>query len=258
MRHASRLGLLTLALVALAVDARAQPLPPDVTPAEFKCMSVTSRAIKKFVAKTFKCVNKCLGSHPLSDPECMPPYASATLTCVGIERGAAANLRNAILKRCDVATGGDCPECYSGGDCSAMGEAEARPVSIGAQLDVMIPGVVCERAGATIGERDCQVRTIKTLGKFATQVYKCSERCVKDALQGEHAFSECTNPFSPTMDACLTRYRERASDTIDNWCGADSPNGAECPVPYPDGTDWTALTQIAFVGLYAEPTYCAQ
>src|SRR5688572_25060587 len=127
MRDASAMACLSFVMLALCAPiARAQPFEPDVTTEEFRCMSVTSRASQRFMKNRFKCITKCFQRYwrlQAVESECLPPYSGATLDCMEGDDGTDARLTAAIVKKCDVARGKDCPECYSGGDCSPTGEA---------------------------------------------------------------------------------------------------------------------------------------
>ena len=110
--------------------------------------------------------------------DCFAPYNGATLTCIADPiKGAEAKFQLAITKNCPTA---DCPECYSGGDCSAAGDG-TRVFSFENQFDSFIPGVFCEQPGADAAETTCQRNTSKTLWKAWGSVFKCYDKCNKNA-----------------------------------------------------------------------------
>lgn len=253
--------IVVLPLIVLIADARAQPFPPDVTPAELKCMNTVSRASGQFVMKRFKCITKCFQKFwegEVPETACLPPYEGDTLVCVGAQRGTEAKLMNAVLKRCDVARGGDCPECYSGGDCSATGEATSRPTNLGGMIDAFVPGVFCERAGAESPEQNCELRAAQAIAKLAAQTNKCAVRCVDDAIAGVVDFAECSDYTSPTMTTCLSRPVAKATLTIEIACGTQGAIPDGCPGPYPAPDTWVFLMEFGFTPYFAAGTYCAQ
>src|SRR5262249_12434069 len=105
--------LVTVALVAalvlwLATAARAQ-----VTDNESKCQIGTSLAQGKFVTEQAKCLIKCEQGGPQErEPKDGLLHAGATATCVQLATTKAEAREQSKCRK-------DCPECYSGGDCTA-------------------------------------------------------------------------------------------------------------------------------------------
>jgi hypothetical protein len=104
----------------------------------------------KFVGAKAKCVSKCFATYwkglTGTPDECYAPYGGATLACIdGL--GRAEDIFEAyLLKYCVQASDADCPECYSGGDCTVA--AGDRVADREAVVDSFIPGLVCETSGA--------------------------------------------------------------------------------------------------------------
>jgi len=273
-------GFVSLALVGTAA---AQPAAPAVNDVEFKCMVSTNKAGSKFVGAKSKCISKCLqtywkGDGP--DTDCLPPsYGGATAQCIDDtssldKKGAEDKFRNAILKACDPATkaGTDCPECYSGGDCSTSGEATTRVQNIEGQIDSFVPGVACDRAGATPEEQKCELNTAKVLAKFAGALNKCYDKCFSNARKGLAVMANC-DPNAATPDAALAECKSKAftksESGVNKQCrgvGESAPgaNDGTVAVPdcaagtnnYPDGTTWSNLVDLAVSGTTVT-TYCA-
>lgn len=259
-------GFVSLALVG---TASAQPASPAVTDAEFKCMASLSKGAGKFVGSKAKCVSKCLQNFwkgQGSNLDCAPPYAGTTAECVNDtvldKKGAEDKFRDAIRKACDPTfkPGTDCPECYSGGDCSNSGEATNRVQTVEGQVDSFVPGVACEQAGADVAEQKCQLNTAKVLSKHVASINKCYDKCYSNARKGTITFASCvTPPSDPTTSLCLSKASGKAIAGIDKKCNQVVPNAnPDCPGPdqYPDGASWTNLVNIVIEGNV--PTiYCA-
>jgi hypothetical protein len=260
MRYASALLALVLG-AALVRMASAQPLEPDVTTEEFRCMAVTSRASQRFVKNRLKCVTKCFQRYwhlQAAEVECLPPYAGATLECIAGADGTEARLTAAIVKRCDALRGKDCPECWSGGDCSAAGEASARPATLAPMIDALVADVFCERASASLDERDCQLKTSKYLAKLVRNAGRCSDVCAAQARAGTVAFAECLDRASITMAACLAALAVRPVHAIEVACHAEFADPDGCGDPYPTATDWSTRAETEFAPPFGGPTYCGQ
>jgi hypothetical protein len=267
MKYLGRVSLLAGAAVALAAPlALAQP-----TEAEFKCEAAVSKNGAKFVKAKAKCIDKCLtafwkGDQPESD--CLPPtYGGVTAECIDDTvldaKGAQDKFRNAILKACDPATKdtNDCPECYSGGDCSTSGHATSQVQNIEGQVDSFVPGVACERAGADVDEQKCQKGTAKALVKQVGSVVKCYDKCKKNEFKGLVSPGVCDPPASdPATQACVLKGNDKATAAIDKICSPPPPKTIarpDCPTPdqYPSGAQWVNLVDIAISG-NIPTTYC--
>jgi hypothetical protein len=262
MRHAVVLGVATLVLsAAVPHTASAQPLEPDVTTEEYRCMSVASRASQRFVKNRFKCVTKCFQRYwalQSVEAECVPPYAGETLACIAAADGVDARLTAAIVKKCDVARGKDCPECWSGGDCSASGEAGARPDVLGPPIDALLGEVFCERASAAQDERDCQLKTSKYLAKLVRNVGRCADVCAAQARAGAVDFAQCLDASSPTMGVCLAALRARPVAAIYAACEDKFADPDGCGDPYPAADDWAAIAESTFLPELGGPNYCSE
>jgi len=261
--------VISLAVLA-AVSARlasAQPAPPAVTDAEFKCMASTSKAIGKFWNAKTKCVVRCLdkfwdGLVPESD--CLAPYGGATAACVRdtvlFAKGAEDKMTIAIRKACDPTfkAGTDCPECYSGGNCSANSFAGDRTAEIENMVDSFVPGVFCERAGAFYPlEMRCQTTTAKRIAKYVGAAGKCYDKCTSIARKGLIPFGDCTPPASDAVtQACLAKATATAAYDIHHDCDPPPASPDNCGAPYPTGEEWTNLALVAVEGIVPS-TYCA-
>src|SRR5258705_6227459 len=101
----------------------AQPAPPDVNDAEFKCMYGSAKAEAKFAISKTKCAIKCLASYwkglAATPNDCFAPYGGVTAACIDDPssgpRGAEDKFALYMTKYCVLASGADCPECYAGG-----------------------------------------------------------------------------------------------------------------------------------------------
>lgn len=252
-------GVLALVSAPLAFG---QPL----TDAEFKCQAKVSKAAAKFVDKKAKCASKCLqdfwkGKHS-NEADCLAPYGGSTAECIDDtvtdKKGAEDKFRDAILKSCDPGTKSntDCPECYSGGDCSTSGEATNRVQDIEGQVDSFGPGVFCERAGATKEEQKCQLNTAKTLAKHVKGINKCYDKCFSNARKGKIDEATCAPPASdPATAECVNKADGKSIAKIDKKCADIGASPDNCGGPYPDGASWVNLVDIAITG-NVPGTYC--
>jgi hypothetical protein len=261
VRRALLAGFITFAYAGLA---GAQAFP--VTDAEFKCQQSVNKAGSKFVAAKAKCVSKCLTNAwkgVATFPECFPPYGGPTAECVNDTvldtKGAEDKFRIAIRKACDPTfkVGTDCPECYSGGDCSESGEATDRVQNIEGQVDSFVPGVGCETAGADPDEQKCQLNTAKVLSKYVGGANKCYDKCFKNLRKGLVPTGACFPPVAdvPTQD-CLNKAANKAILGADKKC-VDIGANPDCPGPdqYPSGAQWVNLVDLA-IGGTLQTTYC--
>jgi hypothetical protein len=262
--------LAVVASFALASVASAQP---ELTDAEFKCQGKVSKAGSKFVAAKAKCASKCIQLFRKNVPgdgyddinDCYAPYGDATAKCIVTDplkpgKSAEEKFAAAIKKSCDLATkpGADCPECYSGGDCSDAGEAGDRVQNVEVQVDNFGPSVFCEQPGADDAETKCELTTAKTLGKLVGAINKCYDKCNSNMRKDVIADGECTppTPNDQTTTDCLTKARDKAVLGIDKKCTllAALP---DCTLPddYPDGAAWVGVVDLAIQG-NVPGTYC--
>jgi hypothetical protein len=239
------------------------------TDEEFKCEQAVSKGGAKFVSAKSKCVQKCLANYwkgLVPESDCLPPYGGSTLdacitdTVLGL-KGAEDKFRITIQKKCDPGfkAGTDCPECYDGGDCSASGFAGNQVQNIEGQIDSFVPGVACERAGASDEDQDCQTATAKALTKQVGSVVKCYDKCKKNEFKGLIPAGSCTPPVSDTAtQTCVTTANNKAILAADKKCGTigviPDCSGGESN-DYPNGTQWVNLVDIAISG-NIPTTYC--
>jgi len=248
----------TVAGLAMAQGARAQPAAPDVTDLEFSCMHYLAGYGAKFAYARLKCVTKCMQGvwKGYGDPaECSPPYGGATASCMVDSvynlKGAEDKYRLVILKKCDPVykPGKDCPECYNGGDCSETGAASDWVQNVAGQTDSFVPGVFCEGTGAQYTEQTCQRSTAKGVAKYYAAATKCYDKCYLYARRGIGTFAECAPPATDGgTNGCLTAANAKYRAFIDQEC--HKPGALpECgPFTYPDGTQWLDLTRIWLEG----------
>jgi len=261
-------GIRIAVIVAVGTLLVAPHVYAQSTDAEFKCEQSTNKAGVKFVGSKSKCVQKCLtnawkGLNPFSD--CSPPsYGGATAECIigsGLLKSAEEKFALAIQKACDQTLNPklDCPECYTGGDCTiATGEAGARVQNIEGQVDTFVPGVGCEQAGATKEEQKCQQSTAKALTKQVGSLNKCYDKCIANARKGLIPAADCNPPASDlATSTCVGKADTKTILAIDKVCVGDFK--ADCSGPdsndYPDGASWTNQVDVAITG-NVPTTYC--
>jgi hypothetical protein len=237
VRRAVILG--SLASLLLAPLALAQ----DVTDAEFKCMQGLDKASAKFVGSKTKCALKCFGNawkvpqvEPFSD--CDPPYSGLAANCIIDDpakpaKSAEEQFSAAILKICDPASNpkNECPDCFSGKDCSNTGEATNRVQFVEGQIDTFGPLVFCERPSATKDEQKCQLNTAKVLSKYAAATTKCYDKCQSSLRKGT-ADGTCDppSPSDTATVACISKAQGKAIPGVDKLCtGVPAPKGPSDP-----------------------------
>jgi hypothetical protein len=266
-------GFRIAVIVAVGTLLVAPRVYAQSTDAEFKCEKSVNKAGAKFVGSKSKCVQKCLanawkGVNPFTD--CDPPsYGGTTAACIITDplkpgKSAEEKFAAAIAKACDDSADPthlklDCPECYTGGDCTiATGEAGARVQNIEGQVDGFVPGVGCEQAGATPEEQKCQTATAKALTKQVATLNKCYDKCIANARKGLIPASSCNPPASdvPTSE-CVGKGDTKTILAIDKVCvGAAIP---DCPNPDDyggqNGASWTNAVDSAITGNIPS-TYC--
>lgn len=245
-----RAGLTTVvaggALLALTLmgppSAGAQALNAD----ECKCQTASGKAQGKFAAAKAKCVSKCeagerKGTNPGTD--CVPPYAGTTAECVTKAEGKAA----AKETKCK-----DCPECYSGGDCTLDGTN--RTAETEGDVDLFVPLIFCDDTPSdddlNDDEATCQQQQAKNLGKFAAAKANCYAKCRKKECKGTPVGS-CTPPASdPDTQACIAKAEAKCVDKLTTAC----PDPPECNAL--TAAQLCALAEAAVDGNDAS-TYCA-
>jgi len=259
-------GLRIAVIVAVGTLLVAPRVYAQATDAEFKCEAAVNKAGPKFVGAKSKCVQKCLTTAWKTNTgfsDCYPPYGGATAECIihnPLKPGKSAEeaFTAAIVKACDQSVNPklDCPECYSGGDCTT--ESTDRVQNIEGQVDSFVPGVGCEGAGATKEEQKCQSSTAKALTKQVATLDKCYDKCEANARKGLISQASCNPPASdPATAACVSKGDDKTILTIDKVCVGDFK--ADCSAPdandYPDGASWVNLVDVAITG-NIPGTYC--
>lgn len=260
MSRACALTFGLLVVTALASTAAAQPAPPDVNGTEYLCMKDAADAGAKFLYARTKCVIRCV-KHVWRgdglDADCHPPYGGKTAECLV---RAETKFVKKFVKGCDqtLDPDDDCPECYSGGDCSASGDAASRASSLEADSDAFLEGLLCERAGASRLEQKCQQVTAKAVAKLFGVRMDCYERCFNITRDGNPPMSDCLPPPAhlPT-DACLTSVALKYLEDIDERCAGPSEAPDGCSGGYPSAPAWDNLSAIWVAGNVI-PTYCSE
>ncbi len=258
MRHAIG-GMVTAGLLAGLVlgpvAANAQ-----LTKDESKCQTGSASAIAKFVAAKQKCITKCeagarKGSNPATD--CNPPYAGTTATCIQDPiKGAEAKAKAAIAKACTK----DCPECYSGGNCTT--EANTRVAATEAQVDLLATVVYCDDSASpdqlTKAEAKCQDGAAKGLAKFVGSKSKCYSKCESAEASGKLPPNSCNPPVAadPKTAACVAKAEQKAQAAIDKGCVPPKGESPECYGSSVTGAFLVATTEAAVDGTLPA-TYCA-
>ncbi len=255
MRHLVK-GVLAAGLViGLGVPVAQAQLTKD----ESKCQTGGAGAIAKFVAAKQKCITKCeagarKGTNPESD--CVPPYGGATATCITDPiKGAEAKAVAAFQKACSK----DCPECYSGGNCTT--EANNRVMTTETQVDVLVSVVYCDDSGSpdqlTTLEAKCQDAVAKTLAKFVGAKSKCYAKCEAAEAAGKLPPNSCNPPVAadPKTAACVDKAEGKSVAGIDKACAPPKGESPEC-YGVQNGTSFTATVEAA-VDSTLPATYCA-
>jgi hypothetical protein len=256
MKHALG-GFVAAGLLAGLVMAPATHA--QVTKDESKCQTGGSGVIAKFVAAKQKCITKCeagarKGQNPATD--CDPPYAGTTAACItdpvkGAEAKAVAGFQKACSK--------DCPECYSGGNCTT--EANTRVTNTETQVDVLVAVVYCDDSasgdGLTTLEAKCQDATAKTLAKFVGAKSKCYAKCETAEASGKLPPNSCNPPTAadPKTAACVDKAEAKSIAGIDKACAPPKGESPECYAGS-NGTSLTGLVETA-VDSTLPGTYCA-
>ena len=243
-RMAMVVGVLGVAFVGYASPAWAVH-DSDVTNDESKCQIGTSLAIGKFITDKAKCLIKCnQGARKSLNPasDCSPPYAGATATCVGLAESKAESLEQSKCAK-------DCPECYTGGDCTA--DSTARVDDAEAQVDILVPLVFCDDSGSGDGlngaEAKCQDTVAKTLSNFAKKKLNCYAKCRKAEHAGTAAPGSCDPPATDqTTIACIDKEEAKTPFLIDKKCDSNVSPSADAPECYTtNGSGWMGLVEAA-------------
>lgn len=266
MKGALLAGVASFALTSVASAA-------TLTDAEFKCETGVSKAGAKFVGAKTKCGIKCISSFRKNVAgdgyddinDCYAPYGGNTAKCIVTDpakplKSAEEKFGAAIKKACDGATkpGAECPQCYSGGDCSDSGEANDRVQNIEGQVDSFGPFVFCEQPGADDAETKCELNTAKVLSKQVASLNKCFDKCNSNQRKGTIPPGSCApSPSDPATQTCINTASNKSILAINKKCG-DVGAVPDCSAPddYPDGASWVNLVNTAITGNQPS-TYCS-
>jgi hypothetical protein len=231
----------------------------QLTKDESKCQTGGAGAIAKFVAAKQKCITKCeagarKGTNPASD--CSPPYAGTTSTCINDPiKGAEAKALAAFAKACSK----DCPECYSGGDCTT--EANTRVASTETQVDLLVSVVYCDDSASPDGlnkaEAKCEDSTAKTLAKFVGSKSKCYAKCESAEAAGKLPPNSCNPPVAADAKTatCVQKAESKSTASIDKACAPPKGDAPECYGSSVTGAFLTDTVEAA-VDATLPATYC--
>jgi len=229
---------------------------PDLSKDEVKCQLGTSLATGKFITDKAKCLTKCeqgarKGQNSAAD--CVPPYAGTTASCVQNAEGKAQGLEQSKCAK-------DCPECYTGGDCTA--DSVARTMGTEGQVDILRALVYCDDSGSgdglTKGEAKCADTVAKTLSNFAKTKLNCLSKCRRDEDKLKVPVGACNPPPSdPKSSSCIQKATDKAVLLIDKQCDPAVNPKAEAPECFAgqNGAGWVALVESAVDGGDAD-LYC--
>jgi hypothetical protein len=219
-------GVLAL---GLTTAARAQP-----TDDESKCQIGTSLAVGKFITEKAKCLIKCeQGFRKSANPraDCFTPFGGATATCVQLATTKAEGLEQSKCQK-------DCPECYTGGDCTA--DSVTRVADTEGNVDTLNVVVYCDDApsvdGLNAAEAKCQDTVAKTLSNFAAKKLKCLSKCRSDEHKGNATGSCAPPPSDLKASGCIGKNTTKAIALIDKKCDAAVAPKADKPECYGTAT----------------------
>ena len=243
-------GGATLAVaLALPLTAGAQ-LSTD----ECNCETQTGAAQGKFAAAKAKCLAKCnqgarAGNNPATD--CTAPYAGTTQECVN----KAETKAEATETKCK-----DCPECYSGGNCTA--DAGTRTATTETQIDGFAFLVFCDDGASPDQTNDdeakCEQEAAKAAGKFAAAKAKCYAKCRAAECKGKIPAGSCTagavtDPTGKTQD-CISKNEAKCVAKIGQKC-TDPPECYTNPLVNPPTNLCNAVESA--VDANDASTYCS-
>jgi hypothetical protein len=237
-------------LAAVAGHAQAQIFEP-LAPLELKCQLAVAKAEAKFVNAKTKCVAHCFydfwhSGSMSSYADCLPPYGGETATCIDDPLKGAEARYSGLIAKCALPTK-DCPECYSGGDCTA--EAASRPPTVGSEYDPFVPAIYCERSSAMPQEQKCQLNVAKQIAKLVALEHKCYAKCQSNAVKGLNSAEACQPPASDGItQLCIGTAKAKTALAIDKKCDdAEVPHSTpECDdaSTYPNGEAWADVATL--------------
>jgi len=204
-----------------AMVLSAQPAAAQPSSDELKCQTQAGgKIIPKFVLKKSKCIVKCeqlarKGKGMATD--CDAPYAGDTAACIAKEEGKSE--AGYGKGKCAV----DCPECYSGGNCTT--EGMSRTAITEAQVDTVGPLVYCDDSGSpdmlNADEGKCQDGSAKTLSKHVLKVAKATAKCVKkgntDCAPGPTRNAELEAKIADLSGKNAAKIDDKCSDKPECW-----------------------------------------
>lgn len=216
-----------VALCMLPASSGAQ-----LTKDELKCQVLGAGTLGQYVGGVQSCIVKCVagarkGKNPESD--CVPPYAGDTARC--IDQPQTGTEDKAIVKFERGCENG-CPDCYQGGECSAV--AVTRVLDASVQIDGVVPVIYCDESGSPDGltklEGKCQDNALKQVAKFASKKLKCYSKCENDEFRGSLPPGSCLppTPADARTAACITNAESRATAVIDKACAPPKGEAPEC------------------------------
>jgi hypothetical protein len=226
MKTTVRLRVGTAAM-ALGFVIAAAPADAADTADEVKCQAGTSVRVGKFILKKMNCIGDCwadafFGGDPA---DCSTPFGGATFGCVN---SSVNSMTGSIQNVCN----GDCPECYSGGDCSA--EADTKIANAGAHVEALAADVFCDDSasgdGLTAFELKCQRVVAKAVTSFDARKHKCYSKCRKLEFKGAIPAGSCSPPATdPYIQECIAKLELKYATVIDDKC-LDEPECGSYPV----------------------------
>jgi len=249
---ANRAGFLMLAgMVVLLTGKMAVAVhDADITDDEEKCQIGTSLAQGKFVAEAAKCAIKCQQAARKGGnaADCVPPFGGATLQCINLAETKAEGLEQSKCAKV-------CPECYSGGDCTA--DSISRTTNNLSQANTFGALIYCDDSGSGDGltkvEAKCADTAAKTLSKYVAALGKCGQKCAANEHKGKIPVGSCVPPASDAKtQTCINAATTKATSLIDAKCG-DTP---DCYLPTLDsGAELTGAVGAVVQAAYGA-TYC--
>ena len=235
-------GVVVLAAALVAGSASAA-----LTGDESKCELTASKTVAKFAGKKVKCLNKCWSHLRKGDPAICEPAGSRDVDTQGCIDEAEAKSNAGQLKKCTA----DCPECYSGGDCTA--DASSKTATAESLIDTQDSGsaaVHCNGGTVSKDQGKCQDNAAKTLTKAVAALSKCTQKCRKNEEKGKVPPGSCTPPASdPKTSDCVTNAVNKCKIGVNKKCvGAATP--ACWAPPFNDGDGWCNLVKGIVDGQY--------
>jgi hypothetical protein len=251
MRNARFLAVgLMLALLA-PFPGSAQESPTVLTSREFRCQNAFGRSLVDLGVASGACLAEC---ETTPGRRCSS-FSTDPITADCLAR-AQADAQIPVLRDC---SGSDCPECYSGGNCSSYTSSAFSQVDslVGEAVQTIYCDDSFSRDGLTRAEQQCQRGLSRASGRFIEALLRCTANCEKAVQRGTTGFSSCAAAFvdTPTFDPKAQRCFDRARATLLKSCEG------HCQDP-PDCFDLTCSQTVALLEQEAaalQPvTYCQE